>query len=572
MEHTLLVNSAEIIAHLVVGFDVTNRQPATLLSGSSFAQAQIYGVVEHDFFDWVVEVPGGEVFVRSLARRLSRFAWARVDHDVLKVLYESVIGAATRKRLGEYYTPDWLAEQVVAEVVTEPLQQRVLDPACGSGTFLFHAIRRHLTTAEEAGLAAGEALRGLTGCVLGVDLHPVAVTLARVTYLLAIGQERLQDPTRGPINIPVYLGDSVQWQQQRLDLFTGGHLVVPTGAGDTLFDAELRFPDHLLADTDRFDHLVNELAMLAAKPRKSGAVPSLTALFNRLAIAAEDQPVVRETFALMCRLHDEGRDHIWSYYVRNLARPMYLSRLENRVDVLVGNPPWLAYRHMAAEMQLSFQKMSEARNLWHGNELATHQDLSGLFVARAVEQYLKIGGGFAFVMPNAALDRAQFTGFRKGNYPDPGEVTDVEFRGSWDLRRLRPHFFPRGSCVVFGRRANHTDAKKLPTTTVVWKGRVPRLGEHWLDVGAFITRTKGDLVVNDGTTLAGSPYGPRFSQGASIVPRVLFLVQQQETGPLGWGAGRTAVRSTRSATEKAPWKDLPSLEGTVESEFVKPVL
>src|SRR5690606_30299373 len=137
---------------------------------------------------------------------------------------------------------------------------------------------------------------------------------------------------------------------------------------------------------------------------------------------------------------------------------------------------------------------------------------------------------------------------------------------------LRPHFFPRGSCVVFGRRANHTDAKKLPTTTVVWKGRVPRLGEHWLDVGALITRTKGDLAVNDGTTLAGSPYGPRFSQGASIVPRVLFLVQQQETGPLGWGAGRTAVRSTRSATEKAPWKDLPSLEGTVESEFVKPVL
>jgi hypothetical protein len=46
----------------------------------------------------------------------------------------------------------------------------------------------------------------------------------------------------------------------------------------------------------------------------------------------------------MCRLHDEGRDHIWGYYIRNLARPMWLSRDKNRVDILIGNPPWLAYR------------------------------------------------------------------------------------------------------------------------------------------------------------------------------------------------------------------------------------
>ena len=126
-------------------------QPATLLTGQHFALAQIYGVVEEDFFDWVLEVPGGASFVRTMARRVARFDWTNVEHDVLKVLYESVIGAETRKRLGEYYTPDWLAEQVVAKAVTDPLDQRVLDPACGSGTFLFHAVRRYLTAAEEAG-------------------------------------------------------------------------------------------------------------------------------------------------------------------------------------------------------------------------------------------------------------------------------------------------------------------------------------------------------------------------------------------------------------------------------------
>ncbi len=129
LEHTLLVNSAEIIAHLVVGLDVTDMQPASLLGGQRFDLAAIYGVVERDFFDWVLEVRSGDAFVRTLARRLARFDWTNVEHDVLKVLYESVIGSDTRKQLGEYYTPDWLAEQVVTTAVTDLLNLRVLDPA-----------------------------------------------------------------------------------------------------------------------------------------------------------------------------------------------------------------------------------------------------------------------------------------------------------------------------------------------------------------------------------------------------------------------------------------------------------
>jgi len=58
--------------------------------GGLFAQAQITGVVDHDFFDWVVEVAGGRQWVKTLARRLARFAWGQVEHDVMKILYESV--------------------------------------------------------------------------------------------------------------------------------------------------------------------------------------------------------------------------------------------------------------------------------------------------------------------------------------------------------------------------------------------------------------------------------------------------------------------------------------------------
>ncbi len=116
LEHTLLVNSAEIIAHLVLGLDVEQLSPATLLSGDQFTIAGLHGVVDRDFFDWVLEVPGGDGFISALARRLARFDWSKVEHDVLKVLYEEVISAETRKALGEYYTPDWLANRVVSQV------------------------------------------------------------------------------------------------------------------------------------------------------------------------------------------------------------------------------------------------------------------------------------------------------------------------------------------------------------------------------------------------------------------------------------------------------------------------
>ncbi len=129
----------------------------SLLTGQLFTAAQIRGVVEADFFDGPVEVAGDGAWGRGLVRRLTRFAWHEVEHDVMKVLYGSVIAASTRHQLGEYYTPDWSAEIIVDEVVTSPLEQRVLDPACGSGTFLFYAVGRYLAAADEAGHTPAEA-------------------------------------------------------------------------------------------------------------------------------------------------------------------------------------------------------------------------------------------------------------------------------------------------------------------------------------------------------------------------------------------------------------------------------
>ena len=63
--------------------------------------------------------------------------------DLFKPLYQNLFPRPVRHQLGEYYTPDWLAAHVLDQVgyIGNP-GQRLLDPACGSGTFLLIALRR----------------------------------------------------------------------------------------------------------------------------------------------------------------------------------------------------------------------------------------------------------------------------------------------------------------------------------------------------------------------------------------------------------------------------------------------
>ncbi|WP_162802040.1 Eco57I restriction-modification methylase domain-containing protein [Ornithinimicrobium murale] len=385
---------------------------------------------------------------------------------MLKVLYESVIPAETRKALGEYYTPDWLANRVVSEVVTDPLNQRVLDPSCGSGTFVFYAVRRFLIATEHSGMSLKDAMGLVTSRVMGIDLHPVAVALARVTYLLALGRERLNAPDRGNLSVPIYLGDSLGWDQ-REDLMSISHLVIPTEVGDQLLSGELRFGEHLLENSALFDDLiqtlVNEAGRAAGKPTRKLSEGTI----RRLALAEADLPDLNANFVRLKELHEAGRNHIWSYYIRNVSRPAWLARYENRVDVLIGNPPWLSYRHMTATMQKRFKTLAKDRGFWHNETTATHQDLAGLFVARAVERYLKTGGRLAFVVPNSVIDRDYWRGFRRGSF----DGANVTFSPSWDLRRIRPHLFPRGSAVIFGSRGPAAD--QMPATALIWTGRAP---------------------------------------------------------------------------------------------------
>ena len=580
INHTLLVITAELIAHAAIGWDVSpsgGLTPTELTTGSKFQDAQIHGVVEADFFDWVLQVDGGEEFIAELGRRIARFDWSQVEHDVLKILYESVIASEERERLGEYYTPDWLADRVVDATVTDPLNSRVADPSCGSGTFLFHAIRRYLAAADGAGVPVHASSKEVTACVVGMDVHPVAVTLARVTYLLAIGLDRLNDDNRGPLSIPVYLGDSLQWEQSRdliggvdtVTIHTAGEELIE-GGGGVLFGDDLVFPRTILADASRFDRLVAEMAdkALDLTNKKNGTL--IDPVLRRYKVTDAEGKILTATFATMRDLHRSGKNHIWGYYVRNLIRPLWLAEESNRVDVLVGNPPWVRYSKMSSGMQQNYEKLAKPRNLLKGGLGASSRDLSTLFVARAVELYLKPGGQFAFVMPHGTLTRRPHSGFRTGKWMTKNsEHLAVRFGTSWDLAKATTGF-PMVSCVVQGVRSK--SALAVPKETVTWVGRLARPDVPWSEAKLKITVGTGSLASHDNSVVRpASPYKSEFRQGAVFAPLLAIFVEAADAGPLGAGAGRMPVRSFRSNLENKPWSTLPSLTGTVEKQFIRPI-
>jgi hypothetical protein len=134
-------------------------------------------------------------------------------------------------------------------------------------------------------------------------------------------------------------------------------------------------------------------------------------------------------------------------------RPLWLSRPEQLADVLIGNPPWIAYRYLSAEMKTRLRAASQQMDLWVGGVLATQQDMSAFFWARCAERYLSQGGTIGFVLPYAAINRPAFRGVRNGNF----RSVAVRVIEAWDLARVRPIFGSSAvgttsTCVLFGRR------------------------------------------------------------------------------------------------------------------------
>jgi len=420
--------------------------------------------------------------------------------------------------------------------------------------------------------------------VAGVDIHPVAVIIARVTFLLALAPA-LRDRA-GPISIPVYLGDSMQLSISQL--MTGKELTIrvpppPAGEGksgekDANGREQLDFPDTFCRDPGLFDKAIERMRTGTeanmTRDQIEHALFRITEQHYRADVTEEQQFAIKDlgkTYATLDKLRRQGRDTIWAYVARNLSRPLFLSAAGGWAHVLVGNPPWVAYRHMSEDLQKRFKELAKGENVYVGGKLATQNDLCALFAVRAAMLFLRPGGRLGLVLPMAALTRGQFERLRSGSF----QTSRIAWDETWVMNDDVQPLFPVPACAVFGRRA--ATSKPMPDRVRVYSGNLPMRDAPEELVDGLIA--DGKFKVVEGAPAqevanfeGGSPYRKLFRQGATLVPRMLCLVERKSMGRLGTNPAAPMVMSRRNSQEKKPWKDLPGVENPVEAEFLHPVL
>lgn len=130
--------------------------------------------------------------------------------------------------------------------------------------------------------------------------------------------------------------------------------------------------------------------------------------------------------------------------------------------------------------------------------------------------------------------------------------------------------FPVPSCVVFGRR--RATAKGLPDTVTAYSGQLPTRDASETVADSELTVQTSAPRPMEGRFKGGSAYRKSFRQGATLVPRMLCLVERKSLGRLGGDPTAPFVVSRRNNQEKQPWKSQPGVEHRVEAEFLNPVL
>lgn len=187
------------------------------------------GLLEKEgFFDEItlVKVIRGIYF--GTKDHQERYMFDEIPGDLLGNIYEQYLGtilrgtekrvslekeSGKRKKMGIYYTPSYIVDYIVRNTVgeytknksiDEILEVKIVDPACGSGSFLIRAFQE-VCDAIEGRLKKGEKSKKwagfkdykerlnlsqkatiLTNCIYGVDLDEKAVELAQLNLLLRL--------------------------------------------------------------------------------------------------------------------------------------------------------------------------------------------------------------------------------------------------------------------------------------------------------------------------------------------------------------------------------------------------
>ncbi|MFX0065712.1 MAG: class I SAM-dependent DNA methyltransferase [Candidatus Hermodarchaeota archaeon] len=166
-----------------------------------------------EYFDWIFLHASKDLMppLKKLFVQLQTYDYQITTsaplYDLFKALYLELIPQKVRKTLGEYYTPDWLTQHLISISGYAKLQERILDPCCGSGTFLLACLDLIKSQFPEYPPDESTFLLILNN-IVGFEINPISVLMARFNYLYAL-KDFFRYNSR-MIRLPIFKVDTLQ--------------------------------------------------------------------------------------------------------------------------------------------------------------------------------------------------------------------------------------------------------------------------------------------------------------------------------------------------------------------------
>ncbi|MEB3339001.1 MAG: N-6 DNA methylase [Leptolyngbyaceae bacterium] len=189
---------------------------------------------ERNLFDWIYEANGAlDEALQRLILRFNAYDFSGLSEEILGDIYQTFLPPAKRKRLGEFYTPPAIVDWLLEQTVFQHGEGKLLDPSCGSGSFLVRYMHRCLEDAKTRGLDPDTVLQELQANVWGFDLNPFAAFISHFQLMWALVRFK---PSTNPADIPkihIYNLNSLLRESDLVPLLGAGFLAPGSAERDS---------------------------------------------------------------------------------------------------------------------------------------------------------------------------------------------------------------------------------------------------------------------------------------------------------------------------------------------------
>jgi len=477
--------------------ETLKRKLELLEEGGIFREAGIRNFLEGDLFSWYTQAWDDDIYraIKQIIAHLNDYDPETMEvapdetRDILKKLYQYLVPKQIRHDLGEYYTPDWLAERCLNQLnYNGNPKYRILDPGCGSGTFLILSIKRAKRFAADKKILPEETLKNILKNIHGFDLNPLAVITSRTNYMLAIAD--LLKYNTGEIIIPIYLCDSINPPEARIaDEMTLFPKKIPYEVKTTVGNFYL---SHSIINKRRVQQLANILEdCIKNNVDKDIFLNRLkTDLMLNEEEFEESELYLEDIYDKLIELNRRGINGVWARIIKNAFAPLFVGRF----DMVVGNPPWVNWEALPDDYREELKPIFISYGLFSlGGREARYgggkKDLSMLMFYVSINKFLKDTGKICFVITQSLFKtQGAGDGFRHFRL---GEGEHFKILCLDDMVTLQPfdNAATRTS-VVLAKKGEET---RYPVTYNYWKKILPGSIHMEYSLEEVLQRTKTSI-------------------------------------------------------------------------------